>query len=524
MNALTYITEKYRQLEGLLVNRYGAQGISLGTYAQSLKERLPEQILRKILEVADLRNSLQHYLKEVEATPLDPDSIARKELFNIQRKVDYILKACSYPEVVLARIDVAFKELEEARSKITTLMDSFGIQGDTLEEKLDKVENELSVEALWKLCQFRDYFERAVNDDFADALRYSQQAQNLYDEITKDLKDKNASPKEILPQERYTTDKINDDVKLIDEIHQKLLLLLGANVKAPTFNMRTVLKRVNKIVDTTFIQTLLSEAGNNHSLSNEVIFAAGSLSPKQKIEELRAAITSSMGAQLHLKGKNLQEKLEKGKSIIPSSLLQKIDQFNKSSELAIQAGEINGEKLEDLQILCDDILSSVAVEIEPSNKSSELAIQAGKIDEKKLEDLQKLNEDILSNVTVETISSQDNSTKSHPKPTSKTASSTDLATLKKMQQEMFQHLGAQLHCAGKTLRTKIDSLKQQKGVSKSVIQKLNQFETEIDEVLTHKLIKPDAVDKLRQLAQEISPLLQSAITAIRAQNASAQKK
>lgn len=87
MNALTYITEKYRQLEGLLVNRYGAQGYSLGTYAQSLKERLPEQIRRKILEVADLRNSLQHYLKEVEATPLDPDSIARKELFNIKRKV-----------------------------------------------------------------------------------------------------------------------------------------------------------------------------------------------------------------------------------------------------------------------------------------------------------------------------------------------------------------------------------------------------------------------------------------------------
>ena len=226
-----------------------------------LKERLPKQILRKILEVADLRNSLQHYLKEVEATPPDPDSIARKELFNIKRKVDYILKACSYPEVVLARIDVAFKELEEARSKITTLMGSFGIQGNTLEEKLDKVENELSVEALWKLCQFRDYFERAVNDDFADALRYSQQTQNLYDEITKDLKGQNASPNEILSQEHYTTDKINDDVKLIDEVHQKLLLLLGTNLKAPTFNMQTVLKRVYKIVDTTFTQTLLCKAG-----------------------------------------------------------------------------------------------------------------------------------------------------------------------------------------------------------------------------------------------------------------------
>ena len=351
MNALTYITEKYRQLEGLLVNRYGAQGNSLGRRAQSLKERLPEQIRRKILEVADLRNSLQHYLKEVEATPLDPDSIARKELFNIQRKVDYILKACSYPEVVLARIDVAFKELEEARSKITTLMGSFGIQGNTLEEKLDKVENELSVEALWKLCQFRDYFERAVNDDFADALRYSQQTQNLYDEITKDLKGKNASPNEILSQEHYTTDKINDDVKLIDEIHQKLLLLLGTNLKAPTFNMQTVLKRVYKIVDTTFTQTLLCKAGENQSCVSTLIPTTEPLSPKQIIENLRVSLANSLGSQLHLKGKNLQEKIENGKSVIPSSLLSKIDQFDKPLELAVQNGEIDEKRLEELQKL-----------------------------------------------------------------------------------------------------------------------------------------------------------------------------
>lgn len=375
MNALTYITEKYRQLEGLLVNRYGAQGNSLGRRAQSLKERLPEQIRRKILEVADLRNSLQHYLKEVEATPLDPDSIARKELFNIQRKVDYILKACSYPEVVLARIDVAFKELEEARSKITTLMGSFGIQGNTLEEKLDKVENELSVEALWKLCQFRDYFERAVNDDFADALRYSQQTQNLYDEITKDLKGKNASPNEILSQEHYTTDKINDDVKLIDEIHQKLLLLLGTNLKAPTFNMQTVLKRVYKIVDTTFTQTLLCKAGENQSCVSTLIPTTEPLSPKQIIENLRVSLANSLGSQLHLKGKNLQEKIENGKSVIPSSLLSKIDQFDKPLELAVQNGEIDEKRLEELQKLYKDILSSVAVEtISPPRQFHEITI------------------------------------------------------------------------------------------------------------------------------------------------------
>ncbi len=496
MNALTYITEKYRQLEGLLVNRYGAQGNSLGRRAQSLKERLPEQIRRKILEVADLRNSLQHYLKEVEATPLDPDSIARKELFNIQRKVDYILKACSYPEVVLARIDVAFKELEEARSKITTLMGSFGIQGNTLEEKLDKVENELSVEALWKLCQFRDYFERAVNDDFADALRYSQQTQNLYDEITKDLKGKNASPNEILSQEHYTTDKINDDVKLIDEIHQKLLLLLGTNLKAPTFNMQTVLKRVYKIVDTTFTQTLLCKAGENQSCVSTLIPTTEPLSPKQIIENLRVSLANSLGSQLHLKGKNLQEKIENGKSVIPSSLLSKIDQFDKPLELAVQNGEI---------------------------------------DEKRLEELQKLYKDILSSVAVETISPQDNSTKLPSQPTPQTslkrASSTELETVRNMQREMFEFLGVQVHCAGKTLRNKIDSLrnkidslKQEKGVSTSVIEKLDQFETETAEVLTHNLIKLDAVSKLQKLDQEIRQLLQPAIKAIRTQNASAQKK
>lgn len=54
MHALSYITEKYKQLEGILVNKYGAQGASLGMYAQSLKGRLPEQILRKISEVKDL--------------------------------------------------------------------------------------------------------------------------------------------------------------------------------------------------------------------------------------------------------------------------------------------------------------------------------------------------------------------------------------------------------------------------------------------------------------------------------------
>ena len=489
MNALTYITEKYRQLEGLLVNRYGAQGYSLGTYAQSLKERLPEQIRRKILEVADLRNSLQHYLKEVEATPLDPDSIARKELFNIKRKVDYILKACSYPEVVLARIDVAFKELEEARSKITTLMDSFGIQGNTLEEKLDKVENELSVEALWKLCQFRDYFERAVNDDFADALRYSQQTQNLYDEITKDLKGQNASPNEILSQEHYTTDKINDDVKLIDEIHQKLLLLLGTNLKAPTFNMQTVLKRVYKIVDTTFTQTLLCKAGENQSCVSPLIPTTEPLSPKQSIEKLRVSLANSLGARLHLKGKNLQEKIENGKSAISSSLHQRLVQFNKSSERAIQGGEIDQKRLEELQKHCDDILSDVAVEA---------------------------------------ISPQDNSTISPSQPTPQTSlkktSSTEIATVEKMQREMFDLLGVQLHSTGKTLRTKIDSLKQQKGVSESVIQKLSQFETETAEVLTHNLIKLDAVSKLQKLDREIRQLLQPAIKAIRTQNASAQKK
>lgn len=487
MHALSYITEKYKQLEGLLVNKYGAQGASLGMYAQSLKGRLPEQILRKISEVKDLRNSLQHYVQEADATFQDSDSIARKEFFNIQRKVDYILKACSYPEVVLAQIDVAFKELENERNEITALMGApLGIQGATLEEKLDKVENELSVEALWKLCQFRDYFERAVNDDFADALRFSQQTKCLYDEIIKDLRGKNAPPKKNLSQESYTIDKINDDVKLIDGIHQKLLLLLGMYVKAPTFNMQTVLARVNKIVDTTFTQTLLSE---NQNCVSPLIPTTEPISPKQKIEDLRVALVNSLGARLHLKGKNLQEKIENGKSVISSSLRQRLVQFNKSSELAIQDGEIDEQKLEELQELCDDILSSIVVEM---------------------------------------ISSQDNPTKSSSQPTFPTslkkASSTDLATVQKMQQEMFQLLGAQLHCAGKTLRSKIDRLGQQKDVSKSVIQKLNQFETETDEVLTHNLIKPDAVAKLHKLALEIQPLLKPTIDAIRAKNTSSLKK
>lgn len=408
MNARDYITEKYRQLEELLGNRYGAQGISLGTRAQSLKGRLPEQILSKILEINSLRNGLQHGQPEKDAKPEDPETRACRKLFNTQRKVDYILKACSYPEVVLNKIDVAFKELEKERDRITVFLGSpLGIKGNTLEDKLNNVENKLSVEVLWKLCQFRDYFERAANDDFADALRYSVQAKRLYDELSKDLKDKNASPKEILPQERYTTDKINDDVKLIDE-----------------------------------------------------------------------------------------------------------------------------KSLEELQKTCHDIPSSVAVETDQSNNTSELAVQGAEIDEKKLEDLPKLSDDILSNVTVETTFPKNNSTKSQPQPTpqtsSKTASSTDqaadLETVKKMQDKMLKLLGGQLHCAGKTLRTKIDALKQQKGVSKSVIQKLSQFETETDGVLTDKIIKPDTVDKLRQLAQEISPLLQSMINAIRTQNASTPKK
>lgn len=100
-----------------------------------------------------------------------------------------------------------------------------------------------------------------------------------------------------------------------------------------------------------------------------------------------------------------------------------------------------------------------------------------------------------------------------------------------MQREMFEFLGVQVHCAGKTLRNKIDSLrnkidflKQEKGVSTSVIEKLDQFETETAEVLTHNLIKLDAVSKLQKLDQEIRQLLQPAIKAIRTQNASAQKK
>lgn len=480
MHALSYITEKYKQLEGLLVNKYGAQGTSLGMYAKSLKGRLPEQILQKISEVKELRNSLQHFDQEADATSQDSDSKARKEFFNIQRKVDYILKACSYPEEVLAQIDVAFKKLENERNEITALMGApLGIQGATLEEKIDKVENELSIEALWKLCQFRDYFERAVNDDFADALRSSQQTKCLYDEIIKDLRGKNAPPTKNLSQESYTIDKINDDVKLIDGIHQKLLLLQGMYVKAPTFNMQTVLARISKIVDTTFTQTLLSE---NQSCVSPIIPTTEPLSPKQKIEDLRVALVNALGARLHLKGKNLQEKIENGKSAISPSLRQRLVQFDKSSELAIQDGEIDEQKLEELQKLYDDILSSIA----------------------------------------------DNSTKSPSQPTSPTSlkkeSSTDLGTVKEMQQKMFQFLGSQLHCGGKTLRSKIDILGQRKDVSKSVIQKLYQFETETDEVLTHNLIKPDAVAQLQKLALEIQSLLKPVIDDIQAKNTSSLKK
>lgn len=141
MNARDYTAEKYRQLEELLRNRYGAQGISLGTRAQSLKGRLPEQILSKILEVNSLRNGLQHCQPEKDAKPEDPETRACRELFNTQRKVDYILKACSYPEVVLNKIDVAFKELENERERITVFLGSpLGIKGNTLEDKLNNVE------------------------------------------------------------------------------------------------------------------------------------------------------------------------------------------------------------------------------------------------------------------------------------------------------------------------------------------------------------------------------------------------
>ena len=381
---------------------------------------------------------------------------------------------------MLAQIDVAFKKLENERNEITALMGApLGIQGATLEEKIDKVENELSIEALWKLCQFRDYFERAVNDDFADALRSSQQTKCLYDEIIKDLRGKNAPPTKNLSQESYTIDKINDDVKLIDGIHQKLLLLQGMYVKAPTFNMQTVLARISKIVDTTFTQTLLSE---NQSCVSPIIPTTEPLSPKQKIEDLRVALVNALGARLHLKGKNLQEKIENGKSAISPSLRQRLVQFDKSSELAIQDGEIDEQKLEELQKLYDDILPSIV----------------------------------------------DNSTKSPSQPTSPTSlkkeSSTDLGTVKEMQQKMFQFLGSQLHCGGKTLRSKIDILGQRKDVSKSVIQKLYQFETETDEVLTHNLIKPDAVAQLQKLALEIQSLLKPVIDDIQAKNTSSLKK
>lgn len=412
MNALVYITEKSKQLEELLISKYGAKGFSLGTYVNTVEERLPEQVARKIREVVALRNSLLHYPKESDATLKDFNSIARKEFFNIQKKVDYIIKACSYPDVVLAQIDASFKELEKALSKITTLLGSFGIQGDSLNKKINNVTNQLSVETLWKLCEFRDYFERAANDDFADSLQYSQQVKSLYNEIMKDLKGKNASMEKPLSQERYTIDEINDEVKLIDGIHQKLLLLLGSNIKNPTFNLRTVLDQVSKIVDSTFSRMVSIEAGENQASINNIVHNSN-FSPNCRRP--------------------------------------------------------------------------------------------------------------ISNPTLP----QSNSSKAQPKPTPNTslekASSIDLATVKKMQQEMYQLLGAQLHSTGKSLRTKIDSLKQRKGVPTSVIPQLNQFETQTNEVLAHNLIKPDTLAKLNQLAQDIRKLLEPKINAIRQQNASVQK-
>ena len=115
--------------------------------------------------------------------------------------------------------------------------------------------------------------------------------------------------------------------------------------------MQTVLKRVYKIVDTTFTQTLLCKAGENQSCVSTLIPTTEPLSPKQIIENLRVSLANSLGSQLHLKGKNLQEKIENGKSVIPSSLLSKIDQFDKPLELAVQNGEIDEKRLEELQKL-----------------------------------------------------------------------------------------------------------------------------------------------------------------------------
>ncbi len=536
MNAQVYITDEYKRLESLLLNKYGAKGASLESYANSVQAILPDQVIRKIREVSDLRNSLQHHPKESDSTLLDSNSIANREFFNIQKKADYIIHACSYPNAVLALIDASFKELEKARNEITTLLGSpLGIPGDTLEKKLDNVANELSAETLWKLCQFRDYFERAANVDFAEALRYSQHIKSLYNEIMKDLKGKNTSTEKPLSQERYTIDEINDDIKLIDGIHQKLLLLLGTNIKTPTFNLRTVLMRVGKIVDSTFTQTLSIEAGENQSSSNSLILTTEPLSPKQKIEELRASLANSMGAQLHLKGKNLQEKIENGKSTISSSLLQKIIQFSQSSELAIQDEEIDDQKLGDIQKLCNEIffhLSNVTIVTTPDSTNETL---------EKSSPTKQLSPEVevkstassatqTAQMRIETPISNPPSlqSRSQPKPTPDTspkkASSTDQATVKKMQQEIYQYLGSRLHCAGKTLRAKIDSLKQQKGASTSVISKLNQFETQTNEVLSHNLIKPDTFAKLNLLVQEIRTLLEPVIDAIRKQNASAPKK
>ena len=159
---LVRIVNISQDLERRLEERYGATGEGLGQQLESVKERIPDVLRKKIKTIVKIRNNAVH----------EDVNVAQKFADRVDECHRYILIAFSHSDADLEAFAQAYDTLQGIVDYYSTLLEEeYGAkpQSPLTVKKIKSVEKKLPKWAPGKLYRLVNYFNKATYGDISAA-------------------------------------------------------------------------------------------------------------------------------------------------------------------------------------------------------------------------------------------------------------------------------------------------------------------------------------------------------------------
>lgn len=389
-DALTELLKITQEIEQRLTKRYDAEGRGLHGLLNSVDGRLPEPLVRRIRQIATIRNHAVH----------EDVAEAERNLEVVREANEYVSNALKYTEPALKKIGDAIDLLLEFSEEIEQLLVAkYHAKGSGLAEKLRSVVWKVSPEIQTLVREIQSYRTQALFKDVTAAYRFQTQIAEIVTElrvlIPQDVlmeRQKNEE-KTATTEDKEAALKIEELANHVEERFTKRFNAEGKNLREKLENVKgeltePIINRIDKVVRTVgwvrankranAAEALESMQTAHDFLVDAFLYKNPALRKLSetvaKTEEIVAALEERLVREYHAKGANLKAKYESVRKKAPADLRAKARRLD---DLLWQAKNVdlttalrNKEEIERLAGEAQSLLDN-ALQTKPANQKTD---------------------------------------------------------------------------------------------------------------------------------------------------------